>query len=119
MRMTSPFASMTDKPANETLETVYAFLEAFMVDHGYAPSLREISARCFIGRSTVIHYLDRLEAQGRLRREEGKARSIVLTPPDENISENPGQMVGQMITMNKNIRAILRKKKEPASASDT
>ena len=67
---------------HETLETVYVFLEAFITEHGYAPSLREISARCFIGRSTVIHYLDRLEAQGRLSREEGKARSIVLIPTD-------------------------------------
>ena len=110
---------MTDKPTNETLETVYTFLESFIAEHGYSPSLREISARCYIGRSTVIHYLDRLEAQGRLSREEGKARSIVLIASDGDPPENAGQMVGQMFTFHKNIRAILKQKKERASISDT
>ena len=60
------------------LQTVYDFLVAFIQEHEYAPSLREIAKGCHIGRSTTIHYLDQLEAKGCIRREEGKARSIVL-----------------------------------------
>lgn len=119
MQITSPFTSMADKATNETLDTVYAFLETFIAEHGYSPSLREISAQCYIGRSTVIHYLDRLEAQGRLSREEGKARSIVLISSDGDPPENTGQMVGQMFTMHKNIRAILKREKERTFPSNT
>lgn len=117
--MTSPFPSMADKATNETLDTVFTFLAAFIAEHGYSPSLREISAHCYIGRSTVIHYLDRLEAQGRISREEGKARSIVLISSDGDPPENAGQMVGQMFTFHKNIRAILKREKERTSTSNT
>jgi len=62
-------------------EVVYAFIEKFIHEHGYSPSMREIGFGCHIGRSTVLRYLDRLEAQGRISRELGTARSISLQKP--------------------------------------
>ncbi|MEP7292251.1 MAG: hypothetical protein ABI835_10725 [Chloroflexota bacterium] len=75
---------MSEKPADPMIETVYQFISAYIGAHRYSPSLREISAECYIGRSTVLRYLDRLEAYGRIRRETGKARSITLRK-DESV----------------------------------
>jgi repressor LexA len=82
---------MSDE-TQSTTATVYEFLCVYIAAHGYAPSLREIAAGCFIGRSSVTHHLDRLEVSGKLVRDPGQARSIRL------IAEPPktGQMSGQM-----------------------
>jgi len=63
---------------NETIEIVYAFIKLYMQQHGYAPSLREIAAGCYLGTSSVLRHLDRLEAWGRITREPGRARSMSL-----------------------------------------
>lgn len=65
-----------------TTDVVYDYIRTFIQDNGYPPSLREISAGCFIGRSTAVRYLDKLEAQGRISRDEGRARSIRLLYPE-------------------------------------
>jgi SOS-response transcriptional repressor LexA len=60
-------------------EQVFIFIEEHIKTEGFAPSIREISAACYMGRSSVIRHLDKLEKWGWLQRQEGKARSIVLT----------------------------------------
>lgn len=59
-----------------SLECIYRFVDAFIEEHGYSPSLREIGAACHLGRTTVSRYLDKLEGQGKIAREIGRARSI-------------------------------------------
>jgi DNA-binding MarR family transcriptional regulator len=67
------------KQTQETLtNSVLQFIEAYIDEHHFSPSVREIGENCLIGRTTVTRYLDRLEAQGRIRRELGIARSITL-----------------------------------------
>jgi SOS-response transcriptional repressor LexA len=70
--------------AKETTEAVYRFIRSYMQAHQYPPSLREISQACYIGRSTVLRHLDKLEAARRIAREPGRARGISLieTPVD-------------------------------------
>jgi len=63
----------------ETTEAVYNFIRTYIEQRGFSPSLREIAAGCFLGHSTIIRYLDRLEAMGYITRELGVARSIRLT----------------------------------------
>lgn len=63
---------------DDTTEQVYAFVCAYMTEHGYAPSIREIASGCFISRGMVTRHLDRLQIAGRLTRQAGKARSIRL-----------------------------------------
>ncbi|MBC7869624.1 MAG: hypothetical protein H7Y09_02190 [Chitinophagaceae bacterium] len=58
---------------------VYQFVEAFNTAHAYLPSLREVADGCFMGRATVVRYLDILEGWGCLTREPGVARSITIT----------------------------------------
>ena len=70
---------MTRESVKETSETVYQFICDYIQLQGYAPTLREIAAACYLGRSTVIRHLDKLEAAGRITREGGQARSITIT----------------------------------------
>ena len=66
----------------DRLETVFSFVHDYMATHGgVSPSQREIARGCFINVAYVARYLDLLEAQGRLIRERGQARSIQLRPP--------------------------------------
>lgn len=64
--------------ATEIAETVYTFLRAYMAKHQRPPSIREIAAGCYMGKSTVTRGLDILEARGLIRRVAGQARSITL-----------------------------------------
>lgn len=60
----------------DTTEQVYDFLCQYIEEHKYAPSIRDIALGCYIGRSTVIRHLDKLEGQGRISRELEQPRSI-------------------------------------------
>ena len=62
----------------ETAKLVYDFIAAFIEREGYAPSLREIGAGCYLSLGNVVRYLDKLEAWGLVTREPGKPRSIHL-----------------------------------------
>lgn len=63
---------------SETLETVYDFIADYIQHEGISPSQREIAEGCFITPPTVLRYLDLLEAQNRIHRIRGVARSIHL-----------------------------------------
>ncbi len=69
---------MTD----ELTDNVYTFLREYIQQHHLPPTLREIAEGCYIGTSTTLRCLDRLEAQGRISREPGKARGIILLEPE-------------------------------------
>jgi len=73
---------MTQPSEQSLLEQVYEFIVAYIQEHATNPSLREIADACYIGRSTTYRFLDKLEAQGRIVREPGQARSIRLPKPD-------------------------------------
>jgi SOS-response transcriptional repressor LexA len=64
-------------------ETVYDFIRAYFEAHAMSPSVREIGAACYINVATVIRYLDKLEAQGRIKRLPMKARTIRLIEPEQ------------------------------------
>lgn len=68
--------------ATGTTEVVYAFVKAYIKKHTHPPTLREISEGCFLSVSSVTRHLDRLEGQGKLFREPGRARGITLVDDD-------------------------------------
>ena len=76
---------MPAQPNDALTETVYAFIQTYMGQHGYAPTLREIADGCYIAYGTMLRHLDRLEMRGRITREPGKARSIQLLISDLRI----------------------------------
>lgn len=73
---------MKNPSEQSLLEQVYEFIVTYIHEHATNPSLREIADACYIGRSTTYRFLDKLEAQGRIVREPGQARSIRLPKPD-------------------------------------
>jgi len=62
----------------EILEEVFEFICKHWAQFGYGPSLREIALACYISRPNVYRYLDRLEVEGRIAREPGISRGIIL-----------------------------------------
>ena len=55
-------------------------LRAFIDAHGYAPSVRELVVLCeYNSTAAVAHQLVILEKEGRITRQPGLARSIVIT----------------------------------------
>ena len=68
--------------AKGTTQIVYVFVKDFIKKHTHPPSLREISEGCFLSISAVVRHLDRLEGEGKLRREPGRARGITLVDDD-------------------------------------
>lgn len=65
-------------------QEVYAFIAQYIAEHGYAPSIRDISKGCNISRSNVIRYLDRLEAYGHIKRDPGVSRGISLIDDEDS-----------------------------------
>lgn len=80
--MPIPSSTNDTSEAQVLVEIVYSFIVNYIHQQGYSPSLREIAAGCTIGRSTASRYVDKLEAQQRVIRDEGKARSIRLLDAD-------------------------------------
>jgi SOS-response transcriptional repressor LexA len=57
-------------------KTIYEFLIQYIDTNRYPPSIREIAEGCFSSPMTVSSTLGILEAQGKITRTTGKARSI-------------------------------------------
>ena len=62
----------------ETSNDVYDFIRDFFGENGCSPTLREIAVACYMSTTTVVRYLDKLCADGRISRELQKPRSIAL-----------------------------------------
>ncbi|MEP7293391.1 MAG: hypothetical protein ABI835_16525 [Chloroflexota bacterium] len=71
------------KKEGATTQTVYVFVKSYIRQHTHPPSLREIGEGCFLSTAAVTRHLDRLEHEGKLFREPGRARGITLTNEDD------------------------------------
>jgi len=64
----------------DVLKTVIAYIAQYQqLNNQLSPTLREIAQGCFISKSVAARCLDILEAQKKITRQDGKARSIRLT----------------------------------------
>lgn len=55
---------------------ILGFVVAFIAEHGYGPSVRDIARAERLATSTVAYQLTELEAAGRITRAEKVARSL-------------------------------------------
>ena len=69
---------------NEIVEQVYAYIRAYIQEHTYPPTLKEIAAAHYMSRTNITRYLDRLQGMGRIARDPGRSRGITLL--DDEIS---------------------------------
>lgn len=71
------------KKLTKRQEEIYAFLENFIYNNGYPPSVREIGEALGLASSSTVHgHLDRLEKKGFIRRDPTKPRTIELLQED-------------------------------------
>ena len=74
-------APLTGKQAE-----IYEFILSFTKDHGYPPSVREISAAVNLKSPSTVHFhMKKLEAEGYIQKDGGKTRAISL--PREAVAE--------------------------------
>ncbi len=73
--------TMPATPRNS--EMVLEFIRRYMQENGYSPSLRDIGVACELSIPSIILCLTWLEGQGRIRRQAGIARSIVVIDMDK------------------------------------
>ena len=73
--------SLTPKQAE-----IYEYILQFTKEHGYPPSVREISAAVNLKSPSTVHFhMKKLEAEGYIRKADGKTRAISL--PREAVAE--------------------------------
>ncbi|MBM4409966.1 MAG: transcriptional repressor LexA [Chloroflexi bacterium] len=64
---------------SEKQQDILRFLERFITDHDYPPSIRDIQQGCGISSTSVVDYnLKRLEEKGLIRRDREVSRAIEL-----------------------------------------
>ena len=72
---------------NDKQRLVLGAIAAFVQDHGYSPSVRDIADRCDMkSPSTVLLYLKQLEARGLIRRTSHRGRTSRLAVRQDAVS---------------------------------
>lgn len=67
---------MTVRDTLQRREAIFEFITNYHREHGYGPSMREVADACGITSSSIVHgHIERLVADGMLRRTPGIARS--------------------------------------------
>lgn len=70
---------MLMKKGEEKLNSIYNFLQQFIDENGFPPSVREIAAKFNIkSTSTVHYYLEKMKTDGLIAQAENKKRSVVV-----------------------------------------
>ena len=83
-------APLTPKQAE-----IYAFIQQFTKEHGYPPSVREISAAVNLKSPSTVHFhMKKLEAEGYIQKADGKTRAITL--PHEAVAEELDSMADRV-----------------------
>jgi hypothetical protein len=64
---------------SKLLEKIIGYIDDYQAAHdGLSPTVREIAKDCYMSNALVMRCLDFLQAQGKLTRQAGKARSVRL-----------------------------------------
>jgi len=62
---------------------VYEYIQKFMAENGYSPSVRDIMAGLgFNSTATIQYYIKKLEAQGKIQKKNNRNRSLSLNADD-------------------------------------
>ena len=75
------------KPLTDKQKDILIFIEEFINDYGYPPTIRDIQNNCEISSTSVVKYnLDRLQEKGLMTRESEVSRGINLKSDPKNIT---------------------------------
>jgi repressor LexA len=68
---------------SQTRENILKFIQSFIDDRGYAPTVRDIMKGCNLSSTAVVqHHLNILEREGRIHRDPRVVRSIQMVEKD-------------------------------------
>jgi len=68
---------------SDTRESILKFIQGFIDEKGYAPTVRDIMKGCNLSSTAVVqHHLNILEREGRIHRDPGVVRSIQMAEKD-------------------------------------
>ena len=71
------------QPLTKRQREILDYLQEFIQQHGYAPSLEEIGRRFSLSSLATVHkHLTNLQEKGFIRRSWNRSRSVELLPPD-------------------------------------
>ena len=69
------------QPLTKRQREIHDYLNEFIAQHGYAPSLEEIGARFSLSSLATVHkHLTNLQEKGFIRRSWNRSRSVELLP---------------------------------------
>lgn len=75
---------MPRRPHGDTQQRILDYIEKYIEENGYAPSVREIGQAVDLKSTSTVHgHLNRLEKKGLLHREAMKPRTIDVTRDDK------------------------------------
>ncbi len=89
---------MSDVKLSKRQEAIVNFIELFLDDNGYPPTIREIGKACGISSTSVVNYnLNKLEREGLLMRDREVSRGLRLVGVefDTNLIRVP--LVGRIV----------------------
>ena len=70
------------KKGDKRLEEMYEYIQRFIDENSYSPSVREIGERFDIkSTSTVHYYLEKMRASGLISQDANKKRAVTLNKP--------------------------------------
>ena len=73
------------KPLTDKQKDILNFIESYIEEFGYPPSIRDIQNNCDISSTSVVKYnLDRLQEKGLMNRDSEISRSISLTNSEKS-----------------------------------
>ena len=73
------------KPLTDKQKDILIFIEEFINDYGYPPTIRDIQNNCEISSTSVVKYnLDRLQEKGLMTRASEVSRGINLKSEPKN-----------------------------------
>ena len=85
---------------SEKQQRILAFVEQFLDDHDYPPSIRDIQQGCDISSTSVVDYnLKRLEERGLLRRDREISRAIQLPGAQNRRRAMTVPVLGDMVAV--------------------
>jgi len=80
---------MNMKPMTDRQQAVLQFVEEFIARRGYPPTVREVAAHFGIQPRAAADHLEALKRKGRLHREPGRSRGLVLSARIQAVVEVP------------------------------
>jgi hypothetical protein len=87
----SPLAmSIKGRPLSDRQVAIMSFVEEYVQEHPYPPSIRDISRGVGISStSNVSYHINRLIEQGYLSKQPGTSRTLVALSPDYQPNDDP------------------------------